>query len=257
MPGTRLPLLFALWTLFAPGAYAATTQELYVDRCAMCHLPGIAGAPKVGDQAEWARRVRAGMNQLYRNALEGMPNTAMMAKGGHTDLGDGEFRAIVDLMLAAARLTPAMLEAAARYDRRNISNRDFIRLDVNFDGALARDELAADPVLLKNFARFDADRDGSLSVAEYESAEAALERERRAVTADDYTLVTAIRAALKGLKGVDPQYVKIESSNGLVVLTGIVDEAADALRAQNAVKRIPGIQKLDNRLVSGHQIGWD
>jgi hypothetical protein len=36
-----------------------------------------------------------------------------------------------------------------------------------------------------------------------------------------------------------------------------VDEAADAMRVQDVVKRIPGIQKLDNRLVSGHQIEWD
>jgi cytochrome c5 len=253
----RFPLLFALWALFAPGAFGATTQELYIDRCAMCHLPGIAGAPKVGDQAEWARRVRTGMNLLYRNALEGMPNTAMMPKGGHTDLADGEFKAIVDLMLAAARLPPAALEAAARYDGRRISNRDFIRLDTDLDGALAREELAADPVLLKSFARFDANRDGKLDVGEYETAETTLERERRAVTADDYTLVSAVRVALNGVKGIDSQYVKIESSNGVVALIGIVDEAADAVRAQDVVKRIPGIQKLDNRLVSGHQIGWD
>lgn len=171
MENVRSPLLFALWALFASAASAATTQELYIDRCAMCHLPGIAGAPGVGDQAEWTRRVRSGMNLLYRNAVEGMPNTAMMPKGGHTDLTDGEFKAIVDLMLAAARLPPAALEAAARYDRRRISNRDFIRLDANLDGALAREELAADPVLLKSFARFDADRDGKLNVAEYENAE--------------------------------------------------------------------------------------
>jgi cytochrome c5 len=245
-----------LWALAVP-ALAATTEELYVGRCAMCHLPGIAGAPKVGDQAEWARRARSGLNLLYRNALEGMPNTAMMPKGGHPDLSDGEFRAIVDMMLAAARLTPAALEAAQRYDRRNISNRDFIRLDANFDGLLSRDELAADPALLAGFARFDADRDGGLSVAEYEAAEAALERERRAVKADDFALVTAVYGTLKSLKGVDPQYVKVESSSGVVILTGIVDQAADARRVQDAVKRIPGIQKLDNRLVSGHQIGWD
>ena len=253
----RFPLLFALWALLVPAATAATTEELYVGRCAMCHLPGIAGAPKVGDQAEWAKRVRAGLSLLYRNGLEGMPNTAMMPKGGHADLSDEQFRAIVDMMLTAARLTPAVLDAAARYDRRRITNRDFIRLDANFDGMLSREELAADAVLLKSFARFDADGDGGLSVAEYESAEAALERERRAVTADDYTLVAAVYGALKGVKGVDPQYVKVEASGGVVVLTGIVDQAPDALRVQDAVKRIPGIQKLDNRLVSGHQIGWD
>jgi cytochrome c5 len=56
MTRVRFPLLFALWSLIASAASAATTQELCMARCAMCHLPGIAGAPKVGDQAEWAWR---------------------------------------------------------------------------------------------------------------------------------------------------------------------------------------------------------
>ena len=40
-------------------------------------------------------------------------------------------------------------------------------------------------------------------------------------------------------------------------MVGIVDEAEIARLAYDAVKRIPGIQKIDNRLMSGHQMGWD
>jgi len=239
------------------GTGAATPAENYVNLCAICHLPGIAGAPKVGDTVDWAQRVRAGLSMLYRNALEGMPNTAMMAKGGHTDLPAAEFKAIVDLMLAAARLPPEALAAAARYDKLGITDRDFVRRDADYDGSLSRQELGDDPTLLRQFARFDEDRDGRLSEAEYLKAEATLERERVAVQVDDTSLAVAVWAALAKVKGVDPQYARVEVAAGAVVMIGIVEEAAVATRAYDAVKRINGVKRIDNRLVSGHQMGWD
>src|SRR5687767_5230487 len=122
-------------------AAAAEVAENYMKNCAVCHLPGIAGAPKVGERADWAQRLRAGRNMMYRNALEGMPNTAMMAKGGHGgDLTDDEVRAIVDYMISAAAFDSKALAAAARYDRYKITDRDFVRLDRNFDGFLGRAE---------------------------------------------------------------------------------------------------------------------
>lgn len=253
---TALLLLLAGVAAF-PAAGADTIPEHYMQRCAVCHLPGIAGAPKVGDTADWTRRTLPGINAVYRNALEGVPNTAMMAKGGHDDLKDDLIRAIVDYMISAARLSPETLKAAARYDALKISNRDFIRLDTDFDGFLSGNEIAGDAALARAFARFDADRDGRLSVAEDENAEATLERERMAVRVDDGALIAAVRAALAGVKGLDLVHTKLQVANGVVAIIGVVEDAATAIRAQDAIKRIPGIQKIDNRLVSGHQIGWD
>src|SRR5262245_22037191 len=240
-----------------PASGVDTVPELYMQRCALCHLPGIAGSPKVGDRDEWARRVRGGMSMVYRNAIDGIPNTAMSAKGGAAELKDEDVKAIVDYMIAAAKLSPHTLKAAARYEALNISNRDFIRLDSNFDGALSREEIAGDAALLQNFARFDMNRDGRLSVLEYENAEATLERERMAVRVDDASLVAAVRAAIAKVNGVDIDNTKVEAANGVVAMIGIVEEPLTATLAYDAVKRIPGIQKINNRLVSGHQMGWD
>lgn len=248
-------VLVSCVALFSGSALAASTGERYMRNCAVCHLPGIAAAPRVGDRAEWTRRLRAGMNMVYRNALQGIPNTAMMAKGGHTDLSDDEIRAIVDYMIEAASLDRRALEAAARYDRHGITDRAFVRLDRNFDGFLTRGEL--DVTLAQNLKRFDANRDGRLSEAEYRTAEATLERERAAVNVPDDALVTAVRAALAKVKGVDLPNTKVESEQGVVAIVGIVDEAEVANQAQDLVKRIAGIRKIDNRLISGHQMGWD
>ncbi len=240
-----------------PAAQAATPAENYVTLCAVCHLPGINDAPKVGDKPDWTRRVRAGMVMLYRNALEGVPNTAMMAKGGQPDLSDAELKAIVDYMIAATGLPAAALNEATRYDKLGITDRAFIRRDVNFDGTLSRQELQDDPVLLQNFVRFDRNRDDRLSEAEYREADKTLIAERSAVQVDDAALASAVRAALANVKGLDLQYAKFEVKAGTVVLVGIVEHASVALRAYDVINRINGVKKIDNRLVSGHQIGWD
>lgn len=240
-----------------PAARAATPEENYTSLCAVCHQPGANGAPKVGDKAEWTRRLRRGMSTVYRSALEGVPFTAMTAKAGHQDLADADVRAIVDYMIRATALPPAAHEAAARYDKLAVTDRDFLRHDANFDGFLSRDELAGDVVLLRNLARFDGDRDGRLNQAEYLAAEAALAAERAAVEVDDDALTSATREALSRVKGLNLEHTKIEVKSGVVAIIGIVDTPEVAYRSHDAVKRVAGVKKIDNRLISAHQLAFD
>ena len=182
--------------LCAGQAFAASPANTFARDCAVCHVPGITGAPKLGDKPEWTRRIRAGIGMLYRNAIEGVPYTAMVAKGGHKDISDEEIKAIVDFMVAAAAIDSHVLDAAARYDKQGIRDRDFIRLDGNYDGFLSPLEVAVDPAIFAGFNRFDENRDGKLSPSEYRKADETLERERAAADVDDGTLVRAVRAAL-------------------------------------------------------------
>ncbi len=249
------PLLPVLM-LLSPLALAATPAQQYSSSCASCHLPGIHGAPRVGDTAEWERRLRGGFRLLYRNTIEGIPNTAMLPLGG-ASLSETEVRAVVDYMIAASAPSAAALKEAARYDRLGISNRDFIRFDINHDGRLSRGELAGDPALSRDLARFDTDRSGNLDEREYLQAEAVLEKERAAIRVEDAVIDAAVRKALAGVRGIDFQYAGVEVRDGTVVLKGIVSHALLALQAGDAIKRISGIRRIDNRLVSGDQIGWD
>lgn len=243
--------------LIAPASLAASPAEYYEQFCSSCHLPGVHGAPKVGDREDWTRRLGAGLNPVYRNAIRGVPNTAMLAKGGQTALSDAELRAVVDYMIAAAGLPASVLRDAARYDRLGLTDADFIRRDTSRDGFLSRAELADDEVLIKGMARFDTNKDGRLSESEYRNAEALLEQERIAVTADDATLDAAVRKALSAVKGINPGALKIEVTAGALVMSGVVGHASLAVRAQDAVKRVPGLKTISNRLVSGDQMGWD
>jgi len=75
---------------------AADGKKVYDTACAVCHGAGVAGAPKAGDKAAWAPRLKGGMNALYANALKG--RGAMPPKGGNSALTDAEVKAAVDYL---------------------------------------------------------------------------------------------------------------------------------------------------------------
>jgi len=246
-----------LSTLTAYAAEAATPAEQYIQFCTTCHLPGVHGAPKVGDREDWTQRLRPGLNSVYRNAINGIPNTAMLARGGQAAMSDTEIRAVVDYMIAATGLPASVLRDAARYDKLGLTDRDFIRRDTSRDGFLSRPELADDPVLANAFARFDTNKDGRLGEAEFRNAETVLEQERIAVAVDDATLNAAVRKALSAVKGIRVDDIRIDINSGALVMSGTVAQAGMAIRAQDAVKRVNGVKTINNRLVSADQLGWD
>ena len=69
--------------------------------CTACHSTGAAGAPKLGDKAAWAPRIKQGMDALHNSALKG--KGAMPPKGGNPTLSDDDVKAAVDYMVNAAK----------------------------------------------------------------------------------------------------------------------------------------------------------
>ena len=55
-------------------------EEVYNAVCGACHAAGVAGAPKPGDVAAWAPRIKTGYDALLNSALKG--KGAMSAQGG-------------------------------------------------------------------------------------------------------------------------------------------------------------------------------
>lgn len=85
----------------AAGDSAAKGKSIYDASCAACHATGVAGAPKFGDKAAWAPRIKAGTSALYNSALKG--KNAMPPKGGNTALSDDDVKAAVDYMVAQSK----------------------------------------------------------------------------------------------------------------------------------------------------------
>ena len=80
---------------------AGAGKATYDTACAVCHNAGVAGAPKAGDPAAWAPRIKQGKEALYASALKG--KGAMPPKGGNASLSDDAVKAAVDHLLATAK----------------------------------------------------------------------------------------------------------------------------------------------------------
>lgn len=70
----------------AAAAGARSGEEIVKTVCATCHQAGVAGAPKIGDKAAWAPRIKQGLQTLVQSALKG--KGAMPPKGGNAALSD-------------------------------------------------------------------------------------------------------------------------------------------------------------------------
>ncbi|MDP1954626.1 MAG: c-type cytochrome [Polaromonas sp.] len=74
-------------------------EEVYKAQCVACHAAGAAGAPKFGDVAAWAPRIKTGFAALWEASLKG--KGAMGAQGGG-DFDDVEIGKAVVYMTNAA-----------------------------------------------------------------------------------------------------------------------------------------------------------
>ncbi|HEX4927413.1 MAG TPA: c-type cytochrome [Burkholderiales bacterium] len=77
----------------AAAAGARSGEEIVKTVCATCHQAGVAGAPKIGDKAAWAPRIKQGYQALVQSALKG--KGAMPPKGGNPSLTDEEIERAV------------------------------------------------------------------------------------------------------------------------------------------------------------------
>jgi cytochrome c5 len=80
-------------------------QQVYQAGCIACHDAGIAGAPKLGDKGQWAKRIAKGVDTLYASAVNGVQGSggAMPPKGGNLALSNAEVKAAVDYIVARSK----------------------------------------------------------------------------------------------------------------------------------------------------------
>lgn len=93
------PTVVAAAAPTAAGAPAAAAtgavdgEAVYKTYCSACHASGAAGAPKSGDKAAWAPRIKKGESALVASVIKGLGN--MPPRGGNPSLTDAQIRAAV------------------------------------------------------------------------------------------------------------------------------------------------------------------
>jgi len=124
MRHTIIAAAAVLAVLAGPALADDKGKATFEKTCALCHGPGLAGAPRFGQAAEWAPRIKKGLPALYNSALKGTAG-GMPGKGGNLSLSDDDVKAAVDYMVAAgggapkaaAAEKPAAEKAAAQKEK--------------------------------------------------------------------------------------------------------------------------------------------
>ena len=83
------------------AAGARNAADIVKGTCAACHQTGAANAPKLGDAAAWAPRIKTGVNAMVQSVIKG--KGAMPPKAGNPALSDAEIRAAVDFMASQSK----------------------------------------------------------------------------------------------------------------------------------------------------------
>lgn len=84
-------------------AVTNTGESVYNRACAGCHMTGAADAPKIGDKAAWADRISQGADALVNSAINGIPGTAMLARGTCNACSDDDLKLAVDYMISQSQ----------------------------------------------------------------------------------------------------------------------------------------------------------
>ena len=96
----------------AASAAPKSGAEVVAAACNSCHVAGVLGAPKIGDQGAWSQRMAAagGLDGLTASAIQG--KGGMPPKGGAM-VSDEELRAAIADMLSNSGIDPAAAAPAA------------------------------------------------------------------------------------------------------------------------------------------------
>ena len=78
----------------------AKGKEIFDGTCKVCHAQGINGAPILGNQKMWAKRITQGEDVLVEHAINGFAKGMMPPRGGNPELSDQDIRAAVKYMLS-------------------------------------------------------------------------------------------------------------------------------------------------------------
>jgi cytochrome c5 len=62
-----------------------TGEQVFAGQCSACHASGALGAPKIGDTAAWAPRLKSGFDALLHSALAGKGQMPPQAGGDFSD----------------------------------------------------------------------------------------------------------------------------------------------------------------------------
>lgn len=121
--------------------------------------------------------------------------------------------------------------------------------DSNHDGVVSIDEFANRGGAPKAFASADTNGDGRLDEDELIKASSLSDRIKAGAYADDSWITTKVKALLLADDNVSALDLKVETSNGIVQLSGFVKTTRERTRAATIASHVNGVRKVVNSII--------
>ncbi len=154
----------------------------------------------------------------------------------------------ISLVLGLAS-SPALAITSDMPDQ-NIYAKEFKLLDTNSNGKLSAAEIKKDELFNGGgFAKADKNRNGNLNEDEYATYKSKVQQKETKQAASDGAITSKIKSKYLVEKNFKSFKVSVETKDGIVVLSGFVDNLATKTRAGQIATGVKGVKSVRNGLV--------
>ena len=156
---------------------------------------------------------------------------------------------VVLLSLYSLASTP-VLAMTPDPSEQNIYAREFKLLDVDSNEKLSATEIKKDSLFSAGgYAKADKNHNGSLSKDEYATYKSAVQQKEAKQVVSDSAITSKIKSKYLLEKGIKSFKVSVETKDGIVVLSGFVDNQSTKARAGQIAANVKDVKSVSNGLV--------
>lgn len=153
------------------------------------------------------------------------------------------------LILIGLQSAPALAFDTDEINQNSLQ-RDFKMLDLDSDGKLSASEIKKDSMYdFSSFSKADKNHNGSLNYDEYSTHKSAMQQKEAKQAAADSAITSKIKSKYLVEKNFKSFDVSVETKDGIVVLSGFVDNQATKSRAGQIAVATKGVKSVKNVLV--------
>lgn len=127
--------------------------------------------------------------------------------------------------------------------------REFNVLDANGDGKLTAAETVKDDIVKNGFAKADKNNNRTLDEDEFATYKSKVQQEKSKKAASDGAITTKIKSKYLVEKNFKSFKVSVETQDGVVLLSGFVENESTKKRAGDIAAGVSGVKSVKNALV--------
>jgi hyperosmotically inducible protein len=127
---------------------------------------------------------------------------------------------------------------------------EFKKLDTDSNAQLSEAEFYNDKFFTKgHFVKADSNSDGLINQDEFVNYKAGAQKQAVKRVASDSLITSKAKAELLAEKELKSLQISVKTFNGVVILSGFVDDEISKVKAETIVSKIDGVKSVKNGLV--------